>query len=104
MDAAVDAAFDEKFDAEDHWNQEVMDQMSEVEKKFQTKAAGDWLQDCLNALDATWRMAFTLKEVERLDTSAICQALNLTPNHLGVTLFRARNKLRDCLTAKGAVL
>ena len=104
IDAAVDTEYDAHFDKEDHWNEEVMAQMSEVEKKFQSKTVGIWLQECLDALDATWRMAFTLKEIERLDTDAICMILGLTPNHLGVTLFRARNKLRDCLIAKGAVI
>lgn len=104
IDASVDAAYEGKFDHEDHWNAEVMEQMSEVEKKFQSRTLGVWLNDCLESLNVTWRMAFTLKEIEGMDTAAICEALGLTANHLGVTLFRARNKLRDCLSEKGAVL
>ncbi len=81
-----------------------MAEMSEVEKKAQSKTLETWLQDCLDGLNALMRMAFTMKEVENLDSADICQALNLNPNSLGVTLFRARHKLRDCLTEKGAVI
>lgn len=104
IEAAVDEEFENKFDAQEHWNGPNMEQMSEVETRVQSKSLATWIDDCLESLNATLRMAFTMKEVEGCDTEAICLALGLSPNHLGVTLFRARNKLRDCLTAKGAVI
>lgn len=104
IDAQIDAQFDGYFDAGEHWNKENMDIMSEVEKKAQSTMLGQWLSDCLEGLNAVMRMAFTLKEVEGLPSEQICAALGLTPSNLGVTLFRARNKMRDCLTAKGAVI
>lgn len=104
IDAQVDAAFEEGFDAQEHWNDETMAQMSEVEKKAQSKTLDLWIQECMEGLNALMRMAFTMKEVQCLSSEEICVALNITPNSLGVTLFRARNKLRDCLTQKGAVI
>jgi RNA polymerase sigma-70 factor, ECF subfamily len=104
IDASIDDAFDGHFDADDHWNEESMAQMTEVEKKAQSAGIRESLQQCLDGLSAAMRMAFTLKEVEGLGSTAICAALNLTATHLGVTLFRARNKLRDCLISKGAVI
>lgn len=104
IDRLTDEAFDGRFDAEEHWNIQSMDEMSEVEKKAQSNELGRWLQECLDGLNATLRMAFVMKEVEGLETEEICAALAMTPNNLGVTLFRARNKLRECLMTKGAVI
>ena len=104
IDVAVDDAFESHFDHEEHWNKESMDLMSEVEKKAQTARIAELLKECLDGLSAVMRMAFTLKEVEGMDTKEICLALGLTATNLGVTLFRARNKLRECLTMKGAVI
>jgi RNA polymerase sigma-70 factor (ECF subfamily) len=104
IDATVDETFDSHFDHEEHWNQECMDQMSEVEKKAQSAHIGDLLRECLEGLSSVMRMAFTLKEVEGLGAEEICSALELTNTNLGVTLFRARNKLRECLMSKGAII
>jgi RNA polymerase sigma-70 factor (ECF subfamily) len=104
IDRTVDDAFDGHFDAEEHWNQPSMDTMTEVEKKAQESSIGMLLRECLEGLSAVMRMAFTMKEVEGLDSNAICLALGLTTSNLGVTLFRARNKLRECLMVKGAVI
>ena len=60
-----------------------------------------WLDDCLEALADRRRSAFVLREVEELPTDEICKILEVTPNNLGVLLFRARNGLRECLEAKG---
>ena len=47
------------------------------------------------------RVAFTLREVEGFDTGDVCKILEVSANNLGVILFRARNRLRECLEAKG---
>ena len=60
-----------------------------------------WLDDCLETLADRRRSAFVLREVEELPTDEICKILEVTPNNLGVLLFRARNGLRECLEAKG---
>jgi RNA polymerase sigma-70 factor (ECF subfamily) len=60
-----------------------------------------WLGDCLDTLPDRGRSAFVLREVEELSTAEICKILDVTPNHLGVVLFRARHALRECLEAKG---
>ena len=104
IDASIDAAFDGHFDSEEHWNKESMDHVSEVEKKVQSSFIGRALEECLESLTAVMRMAFTMREVEGCATGQICMALGLSTTNLGVTLFRARNKLRECLTAKGTVI
>ena len=104
IDAKVDDAFDSHFDGEEHWNKESEDRMTEVEKTAQSSAIGQLLQECLESLTEIMRMAFTMKEVEGCDSDQICMALGLTTSNLGVTLFRARNKLRECLTNRGAAI
>jgi RNA polymerase sigma-70 factor (ECF subfamily) len=104
IDASVDNDFGSHFDGEEHWNSKSMELMTEVEKKAQSSAIGQVLQECLDSLSSLMRMAFTMREVEGCDSNQICVPLGLTTSNLGVTLFRARNKLRECLTAKGAVL
>ena len=46
-------------------------------------------------------MAFVLREVEDLSTVEICKILDVTRTNLGVLLYRARNRLRECLESKG---
>ena len=60
-----------------------------------------WLAECLEGLPDRRRLAFVLREVEELPTVEVCKILEVTPNNLGVLLFRARNGLRECLEIKG---
>ena len=46
-------------------------------------------------------MAFVLREIEGLATPEICKILEVTRTNLGVMLYRVRNRLRECLEAKG---
>lgn len=60
-----------------------------------------WLDECLEGLPDRRRLAFVLREVEELTTEEVCKVLEVSPNNLGVLLFRARNGLRECLETKG---
>lgn len=60
-----------------------------------------WLEECLEGLPDRRRLAFVLREVEELPTEEVCKVLDVSPNNLGVLLFRARNGLRECLETKG---
>ncbi len=59
------------------------------------------IQECLDRLPAQQRMVFILREVEEFGTEEICKILGITRTNSGVVLFRARNRLRECLEAKG---
>jgi RNA polymerase sigma-70 factor (ECF subfamily) len=59
------------------------------------------LASCLEGLPERQRLCFNLREAEGFDTKEICKILDISPNNLGVLLFRARNGLRECLEAKG---
>ncbi len=59
------------------------------------------IEECLEGLPTKQRMAFILREVEELESNEICKILEVTITNLGVLLYRARNRLRECLEAKG---
>ncbi len=59
------------------------------------------IEGCLEVIPTPQRMAFILREVEGLATDEICKILEVTRTNLGVLLYRVRNRLRECLEAKG---
>jgi len=52
---------------------------------------------CLSRLPRQIAIAFTLREMEGMDTNEICEILDVTPNNLWVMLHRGRAKLRQLL-------
>lgn len=60
-----------------------------------------FLQLCLETVPDRQRLAFELREVQGFTTDEICKILDVSANNLGVLLYRARNRLRECLEAKG---
>jgi hypothetical protein len=54
------------------------------------------IEYCLSQLPQQMSIAFTLREIDGLTSTEICQILNVTPSNLGV-LHRGRNKLRHLL-------
>jgi len=73
-----------------------------------TVDAGQWLESgefwetfhrCLSQLPQQMSIAFTLREIDGLTSTEICDILNITPNNLWVLLHRSRRKLRQLLEA-----
>jgi RNA polymerase sigma-70 factor (ECF subfamily) len=56
-----------------------------------------WVEICLTHLPTHTARVFMLREMFELNTEDICQLLEITPNHVGVLLYRARMTLRRCL-------
>lgn len=73
----------------------------EPDHALETRELGAAIAECLEAAPTRQRAAFTLREVERLSTEEICKILDVTVTNLGVMLHRVRNRLRECLEAKG---
>jgi RNA polymerase sigma-70 factor (ECF subfamily) len=102
----------------DHAKVETSDAIEEiVDKRF--SETGEWIkppvnpeaflgaaqtlsiiEKCLEQLPTAQRMAFTMKEVEEEETPEICNILGVTVTNLGVLLYRARNRLRECIEGK----
>ena len=61
------------------------------------KEAAREISVCLDTLPDRQRLAFVFREVEGMSTQEICKTLEVSTTNLGVMMFRARNRLRDCL-------
>ena len=72
-----------------------------ADEQFYRTEVKELIEDCLETVPTQQRMAFILREVEDLDTDEICKILEVTRTNLGVLLYRARNRLRECLETKG---
>jgi RNA polymerase sigma-70 factor (ECF subfamily) len=93
----IEEVMEARFDARGHWirpPRPVDLQMEDAEVRHS-------LEDCMDGLSENQRMAFVLREVQGYGTEEICKILSVTVTNLGVMMYRARNRLRECLEAKG---
>lgn len=58
----------------------------------------DW---CLNELPEAIGRVFAMRELLDMEMAEICGELELNANHCSVLLYRARLRLRTCLSTKG---
>ena len=92
----IDEVFEARFDEKKSWSRPPRG----PEDELFTKEAGREINDCLEGVPDRQRMAFVLREVEGLSTPEICKILESSATNVGVMLFRARNRLRECLESK----
>jgi RNA polymerase sigma-70 factor, ECF subfamily len=92
----MEEIFEQRFDAKGMW----ISPPRGPEDDVQSKELQEWIDRCAEGLALNQRMAFFLKEVDHQSTEDICKILEVSPTNLGVLLFRAKLKLRDCLEKK----
>jgi len=93
----IDAVVDARFDAAGRW----LRPPSAADAALTAAEIMGHLEECLDEVPERQRSAFVLREIEQLTTDEVCNVLEVSANNLGVMLFRARNRLRECLAAKG---
>ncbi len=93
----IDEIVDQRFNADGKW----ISPPRPVDQELYESEVMGLLDDCLETVPDQQRMAFVLREVEDMETPEICNVLDVTSTNLGVLLFRARNRLRECLESKG---
>ena len=93
----IDDVFEQRFDSAGSWTRPPRP----VDAKVYEAEVRQGIDDCLDQVPTQQRMAFVLREVEGMDTQEICKILEVTRTNLGVLLHRVRNRLRECLEAKG---
>ena len=93
----IDDVFEQRFDSAGSWTRPPRP----VDAKVYEAKVRQGIDDCLDQVPTQQRMAFVLREVEGMDTQEICKILEVTRTNLGVLLHRVRNRLRECLEAKG---
>ena len=86
-----------RFDRSGKWRQPPLD----IEGQLVGRETRRLVQDCLETLPAAQRIAFYLREIEEITTPEICKKMAVSATNLGVLLFRARNRLRECVERKG---
>ena len=92
----IDDVFESRFDETRSWSRPPRGPDDEL---FAKQARSE-ISGCLEDVPDKQRMAFVLREVEGLSTEEICKILEASATNVGVMLFRARNRLRECLESK----
>lgn len=93
----IDKLMENRFDVRGNWVRPPRGPLEALARgEIQREIAA-----CLGGLPDRQRVAFSLREVEGFETEEICKILDVTANNLGVLLFRARNRMRECLESKG---
>ncbi|HXG94449.1 MAG TPA: sigma-70 family RNA polymerase sigma factor [Blastocatellia bacterium] len=82
-----------------HWNFDIAPNEWHITPETAIERAEFWqsFNNCLSELPARLATAFTLREMEQLDSEEICKILDVTTTNLWVMLHRARAHLRNCL-------
>jgi len=84
------------FTPEGWWNVSPGDPSAFVYSKQISSLIGE----CLDGLTELQKSAFVLKEVHQEESPDICNVLGVSVSHLRVLIFRAKDKLRQCLEGK----
>ena len=92
----IDACVESRFDPDGTWLRPPGD----IDAGLRSAEIREALADCMEAVPTAQRMAFILREAEGLSTAEICKILDVSRTNFGVLLYRARNRLRECLEAK----
>lgn len=93
----IDEVLESRFDRSGKWKNPPED----LQALVASKQLGMAISSCLKKLPDQQRAAFLLRELAGMDSSEICGTLEIGVSHLGVLLFRARNRLRECLEMRG---
>jgi RNA polymerase sigma-70 factor (ECF subfamily) len=90
-------SIDSFFDETDHLKKEPGAWNSPAENTAEKTEFWQTIESCLQKLPQKTADAFSLREIENMDTPEICKVLGITPTNLWVMLHRARLQLRECL-------
>lgn len=90
----------ETFDADGHWRLDrtaPMDWPDHPGAVLERKQFWESLRGCLGKLPPKMAQVFTLRELDELESDAICSMLHISSSNLCVLIHRARKQLRQCL-------
>lgn len=91
----IERLIDEKFDSHGWWKQDPRS----PDEAIAAMETMEIIRRCMDGLPHNQRTAFHLREVQGEDTETICNIMEVSSTNLGVLLYRARNKLRECISA-----
>ncbi len=93
----IEEVFEKRFDDAGSWTRPPLP----VDAEVYAAEVRQGIDGCLDRVPTNQRMAFVLREMEGMDTQETCKILEVTRTNLGVLLHRVRNRLRECLEARG---
>jgi RNA polymerase sigma-70 factor, ECF subfamily len=93
----IDEVFESRFDTKGNWVRPPAD----LQEVLESKEIGAAIAQCLEGLPPAPREVFVLREMEDLDTREVCKILSVTVTNMSVLMYRARNRLRECIEKKG---
>jgi len=98
-DEKIEELVDSYFDERGRWQRPPVD----PEKFLQASQTMALIEKCIDKLPLNQRMAFCMREIDEHGSDDICKVMNLSVTNLGVILFRAKARLRECIErqAKG---
>lgn len=87
------------FREDGHWIEESgpSDWGEHPEQELTQNEFREILRMCISYLQKRMALAFTMKEVDEIDSEQICKDLGISASNLWVLLHRARARLRECL-------
>jgi RNA polymerase sigma-70 factor (ECF subfamily) len=85
------------FDHRGRWKDPPRDWNITPSEVLEDKEFWQTFQSCLDGLTPVLRHAFTMKEVDGMNSEEICKVLDISATNLWVVLHRSRGKLRKCL-------
>lgn len=92
----IDDVFNKRFTGMGTWSSPPKGPEAEAMSHEAEKLIGE----CMETLSPTQKAAFYLKVIDRQPSGSVRNILDVTDTHLRVLLFRAKNKLRECLEKK----
>jgi len=93
----IDDVVEQRFDERGGWQRPPRPVDSDVHDEDLRQQ----IDDCMEGVPMRSQLALVLREVEGFSTEEICDILRFSRSHLGVALYRSRNRIRECLEAKG---
>lgn len=92
----IDEVLESRFDPDGGWSSPPRP----IDLRIHDAEVRQRIEECLDTIPMSQRMAFMLREVEHLETDEMCQILDVSRTNLYVLLYRARNALRKCLETR----
>ncbi len=93
----IDEVFESRFDAQGNWAQPPKD----PDRMIASGEIAEALSRCMEDLPAAQRAVFVLREMQEIKTPEICKIMGISVTNLSVMVHRARNRLRECMEARG---
>lgn len=90
----------EAFDKRGSWSNDRVGWPDDPGEIMEQKRFWEAFHCCIAALPSPLMQAYTLRELDDMDSGAVCETLGISSTNLTTRLYRARMKLKTCLKAK----